>query len=162
MKILVVSDTHGHDENLIRVLQREWPIDVLIHCGDLEGSEEYIKEAVECPCFFVRGNNDFFSDLPREEVFQLGDYRIMATHGHQYGVSFGVGQLEEEARERQVQVVMFGHTHYPYLEEKQGLTILNPGSLSYPRQLGRQPSYLIMKINEDDSASYEHRYLEKA
>ena len=34
MKILVVSDTHGHDENLMRVLQREWPIDALIHCGD--------------------------------------------------------------------------------------------------------------------------------
>ena len=61
MKILVVSDTHGHDENLMRVLQREWPIDALIHCGDLEGSEDYIPEAVECPCFFVRGNNDFFS-----------------------------------------------------------------------------------------------------
>ena len=56
MKILVVSDTHGHDENLMRVLQREWPIDALIHCGDLEGSEDYIPEAVECPCFFVRGN----------------------------------------------------------------------------------------------------------
>ena len=63
MKILVVSDTHGHDENLMRVLQREWPIDALIHCGDLEGSEDYIPEAVECPCFFVRGNNDFFSDF---------------------------------------------------------------------------------------------------
>ena len=71
MKILVVSDTHGHDENLMRVLQREWPIDALIHCGDLEGSEDYIPEAVECPCFFVRGNNDFFSDLPKEEVFSL-------------------------------------------------------------------------------------------
>ena len=47
MKILVVSDTHGHDENLMRVLQREWPIDALIHCGDLEGSEDYIPEAVE-------------------------------------------------------------------------------------------------------------------
>lgn len=47
MKILVVSDTHGHDENLMRVLQREWPIDALIHCGDLEGSEDYIPEAVD-------------------------------------------------------------------------------------------------------------------
>ena len=50
MKILVVSDTHGHDENLMRALQRELPIDALIHWGDLEGSEEYIPEAVECPC----------------------------------------------------------------------------------------------------------------
>ena len=37
MKILVVSDTHGHDENLMRVLQREWPIGVQVDGGDLEG-----------------------------------------------------------------------------------------------------------------------------
>lgn len=67
MKILVVSDTHGHDENLMRVLQREWPIDALIHCGDLEGSEDYIPEAVECPCFFVRGNNDFSAICQRKK-----------------------------------------------------------------------------------------------
>mgnify|MGYP003179598116 CR=1 FL=1 len=140
MKILVVSDTHGHDENLMRVLQREWPIDALIHCGDLEGSEDYIPEAVECPCFFVRGNNDFFSDLPKEEVFSLENYRIMVTHGHMYGVSLSTCQLEEE----------------------EDLTVLNPGSLSYPRQPGRKPSYLVMQIDEQGKAHYEHRYLEKS
>ena len=97
MKILVVSDTHGHDENLMRVLQREWPIDALIHCGDLEGSEDYIPEAVECPCFFVRGNNDFFSDLPKEEVFSLENYRIMVTHGHMYGVSLAGRRSQESS-----------------------------------------------------------------
>ena len=69
---------------------------------------------------------------------------------------------EEEARSRQVQVVMFGHTHYPYLEEMEDLTVLNPGSLSYPRQPGRKPSYLVMEIDEQGKAHYEHRYLEKA
>lgn len=162
MKILVVSDTHGHDENLMRALQRELPIDALIHCGDLEGSEGYIPEAVECPCYFVRGNNDFFSDLPKEEEFTLGNYRILVTHGHLYGVSMSTCVLEEEARSRQVQVVMFGHTHYPYLEEMEDLTVLNPGSLSYPRQPGRKPSYLVMEIDEQGKAHYEHRYLEKA
>lgn len=43
---------------------------------------------------------------------------------------------------------MFGHTHKPYLETKDGVTILNPGSLSYPRQEGRRPSYMIMDIDE--------------
>ena len=71
-------------------------------------------------------------------------------------------QLEEEARSRQVQVVMFGHTHYPYLDEEEDLTVLNPGSLSYPRQPGRKPSYLVMQIDEQGKAHYEHRYLEKS
>ena len=110
----------------------------------------------------MRGNNDFFSDLPKEEEFTLGNYRILVTHGHLYGVSMSTCVLEEEARSRQVQVVMFGHTHYPYLEEMEDLTVLTPGSLSYPRQPGRKPSYLVMEIDEQGKAHYEHRYLEKA
>ena len=43
----------------------------------------------------LRGNNDFFSDLPKEEVFSLENYRIMVTHGHMYGVSLSTCQLEE-------------------------------------------------------------------
>lgn len=57
---------------------------------------------------------------------------------------------------------MFGHTHYPYLDEEEDLTVLNPGSLSYPRQPGRKPSYLVMQIDEQGKAHYEHRYLEKS
>ena len=38
MKILVVSDTHGRDEKLERVVEQEQPFDYLIHCGDVEGS----------------------------------------------------------------------------------------------------------------------------
>lgn len=160
MKVLVVSDTHGHDENLMRAVQREWPFDALVHCGDLEGSEEYLRESLDCACFFVKGNNDFFSDLPKDDVFCLENYRIMVTHGHMYGVSFSTSQLEEEARCKNVQVVMFGHTHYPYLDEQEDLTVLNPGSLSYPRQPGRKPGYLVMEIDAKGKAHYQQKYLE--
>ncbi len=36
MRVLIISDTHGHAENLSGVLERIWPIDALIHCGDVE------------------------------------------------------------------------------------------------------------------------------
>ena len=35
MKVLIVSDTHGHDENLERAVMQETPFDMLIHCGDV-------------------------------------------------------------------------------------------------------------------------------
>ena len=54
---------------------------------------------------------------------------------------------------------MFGHTHKPYLETKDGVTILNPGSLSYPRQEGRRPSYMIMDIDEAGEGHYTQKYL---
>ena len=54
---------------------------------------------------------------------------------------------------------MFGHTHKPYLDVQEGLTVLNPGSLSYPRQEDRRPSYIWMEIDEEGKAHYEIRYL---
>ena len=50
-------------------------------------------------------------------------------------------------------IVMFGHTHKPYLDTEDGITILNPGSLSYPRQEGRRSSYMIMTIDEAGEAA---------
>ena len=64
MKVLIVSDTHGRDENLEQVVMNEAPFDMFVHCGDVEGREIFIEALVECPCCIVSGNNDFFSDLP--------------------------------------------------------------------------------------------------
>lgn len=60
MKILIISDTHRKHENLLKVLERECPVDLLIHLGDAEGYEDYIAEQAGCPVEVVAGNNDFF------------------------------------------------------------------------------------------------------
>ena len=80
MKILVVSDTHGRDGNLEKVLGNVKPVDALIHCGDVEGREDYISLAAGCPAYMVAGNNDFFSELDRELEIDLGGHRILVTH----------------------------------------------------------------------------------
>ena len=49
MKILIISDTHRKHENLLKVLERECPVDLLIHLGDAEGYEDYIAEQAGCP-----------------------------------------------------------------------------------------------------------------
>ena len=100
MKVLIVSDTHGRDENLEIAINREAPFDMLVHCGDVEGREFYIEALAECPCSIVSGNNDFFSDLPREDVIEVEGNKILVTHGHYYGVSMAFDQLAEAARSR--------------------------------------------------------------
>ena len=160
MKILVVSDTHGHTKNLERVLEKVGDIDLFIHCGDLEGGEDYIRALVDVPCYMVAGNNDWFSDLQREMEISVDDYRIWITHGNNYGASMGPERLLEEAAARNVDVVMYGHTHSPLIEYQDNIVIVNPGSLSYPRQNGRKPSYLIMEIDRDHEAHYTINYLD--
>ena len=49
--------------------------------------------------------------------------------------------------------------HIPYLDIGEKITVLNPGSLSYPRQKGRRASYIIMEIHEDNSVEYELHYI---
>ena len=159
MKILIVSDTHGRDENLKKVVEMTKPFDCLIHLGDVEGSENYIRRMVPCPVRIVSGNNDFISDLPREIEFEIGAYKALMTHGHYYYVSLNTEELRRQARTRGKDIVMFGHTHKPYLDIQEDLTVLNPGSLSYPRQEGRRPSYIWMEIDEEGKAHYEIRYL---
>ena len=158
MKVLIVSDTHGHDENLERAVMQETPFDMLIHCGDVEGREIFIEALVECPCCIVSGNNDFFSDLPREDVIEIDGNRVLVTHGHYYGVSMDISGVAEEAKARNCDAVFFGHTHKPVIEQIEGVLTVNPGSLSYPRHHGRKPSYAVLETS-DGKMTAEIRYL---
>lgn len=159
MKILIVSDTHGKDMTLKNLLEKVKPIDMLVHCGDVEGSEDYIRELAECPVHMVAGNNDFFCDLPNEEEIQIGSYKVLVTHGHYYYISMGTQMLKDDARARGFDIVMFGHTHRPCLEQDKDIVILNPGSLSYPRQEGRKPSYMIMELDREGQAHFTVNYM---
>ena len=80
---------------------------------------------------------------------------------HYYNVSLGVEVLRQEAIERNCDIAMYGHTHRPFLEVGKDVTILNPGSLSYPRQEGRKPSYMVMEMDEDGTARYQTYYLDR-
>lgn len=162
MRILIVSDTHGRDGNLTWALEKTGPVDMLVHCGDVEGSEDFIRQIAGCPVHMVTGNNDFFSTLPREEEFQIGSYKVWLTHGHNYYVSMGSERIKEEAAARGMDIVMYGHTHKPVIDQAKetgGVTAINPGSISYPRQDGRRPSYILMELDRSGIAHYHLNFL---
>lgn len=159
MKILIISDTHRKNDNYLRVLCKIGKVDLVIHLGDVEGSEYTIQEAAGCPVEFVAGNNDFFSDLPSEKTLQIGRYRVMITHGHRYYIGMGNEMLKKEAVAQGADIVMYGHTHRPVIDISQDIIAINPGSLSYPRQENRKPSYIIMEIDDAGEASFSLHYL---
>ena len=154
MKVLIISDTHRRNENYLKLLETVAPIDMLIHCGDSEGSEYLISEAAGCPVEMVMGNNDFFSKLPGESEFTIGKYKVLLVHGHNYYVSMNNEILKREAKYRGADIVIYGHTHKPVVEYDEGIIAINPGSLTYPRQEGKRPSYIIMEIDGDQNAHF--------
>ena len=160
MRVLIVSDTHGRHGGLDRALQEAGNIDMLIHLGDVEGGETYIDAVADCEKHIIRGNNDFFSELPREEEFCIGSHKVFITHGHAYYVSLDPEYIREEGKARGAEIVMFGHTHRPFFEDDNGIIVLNPGSLPFPRQEGRKGSYMILEMDQDGGLDFSQKYLE--
>ena len=115
MKILVVSDSHGRNTNLIEIVKKVSPIDMMIHLGDFCGTATAIENMVKCPVHMVAGNNDYSSTYPREKVITIGKHRIFMTHGHLYGVKSGRENLIAHAKKAlpDVDFVLYGHTHLP-------------------------------------------------
>lgn len=159
MKILIVSDTHRRNENFFRIVEKVGPVDLVVHCGDAEGSEDILQKVADCPLQIVQGNNDFLSRVPKEKDFMIGNYKVWLTHGHNYYVSMNYEIIKREARDREVDIVMCGHTHKPIVDISNDLTLVNPGSLSYPRQEGRKPSYIIMELDKAGEVHYTINYL---
>jgi len=159
MKVLILSDTHGYNDTMYEVIDREAPFDMLIHCGDLEGAYDELRTKVNCTLHVVAGNNDYDPDMDRVRVFDIGKYKAVLTHGHRYRLYSDLSSLFYLAAENHADFVFFGHTHVPMIKEEGPVTLINPGSLTYPRQHGRKPSYIVGTIEDGSNPIFEVRYL---
>lgn len=148
MRILIISDTHSEDMVFADVVRDAGHYDVLIHAGDAEGSEDIYEEVCGTPFYYVAGNNDFFTAAPYDMDLELCGHRIFLTHGHHYMVSATESEVIDEGRDRHAEIVIYGHTHRPSCKKVKGMLVLNPGSLAYPRQPGRLPSYILLDLEE--------------
>ena len=159
MKVLILSDTHGYNDTMYEVIDREAPFDMLIHCGDLEGAYDELRTKVNCTLHVVAGNNEYDPDMDRVRVFDIGKYKAVLTHGHRYRLYSDLSSLFYLAAENHADFVFFGHTHVPMIKEEGPVTLINPGSLTYPRQHGRKPSYIVGTIEDGSNPVFEVRYL---
>lgn len=164
LRILIMSDSHGRNENvelaIAQVREEIGEFQMLIHLGDVGDARE-IESLAGVPCYIVRGNTDYDAKLLNANVIEAGGHRIFATHGHLYQVDMRLDLLRFAALENDCDIAMYGHTHVPYLEEDpDDVTILNPGSISKPRQADHHYTYMVMEIDDEDEVTYELRYVE--
>ena len=154
MKILVVSDTHGRNEDMLTIIKKEQP-DLTIHCGDLETDVDILSQQIDGAFLAVAGNMDYDPDMDRIKEFSIGKYKAILNHGNRYKVNMSLDGLYYLAVENHANFVFFGHTHVPMIRREGPVTFINPGSLTYPRQLGRECTYIIMNINDKDEPNIE-------
>ncbi len=156
MKILVCSDSHGVQRWMVRAVERERP-DRVIHLGDHDRDAARLAERYpELPLISLPGNCDYpLPGTPYTRVVELGGVRFFLTHGHPYRVKSGLLSIELAGREAEAQVVLFGHTHRAYCEEKDGMWLMNPGACG-----GMRPSYGIVEIENKSAACHLAAYEE--
>ncbi len=148
---LILSDSHGHPEAITEAIRRTRPTGILF-AGD--GLRDLTHSNLPCPLWAVRGNcdclmtplvtNGSLVEPPEEELFCLEGLRVLLLHGHRYGVKSGLGFAIAQAARREVDILIFGHTHIPYEHRlvpdmpegaalRKPLFLFNPGSIGDSR-----------------------------
>ena len=159
MKVLVISDIHGssyYAEKIKEIVARENP-DKIILLGDLyyhgprnDLTQEYapmkvaeILNSLKDKLLVVKGNCDaevdeMISDFKFEDhlLLDINGKKIYFTHGHRYNI--------EVIPYEDFEVLIYGHIHQGFIQEKEGYLFANPGSISLPK-CGTEHSYLILE-----------------
>jgi len=145
LRIGVFSDTHNDLTLAKEVLNKLEPLDLLLHAGDHYRDGRILEKQFEVSTKSVVGNCDFFSGGPEEEIIELGQFTILLTHGHNYGVKKSLQRLYYRSQEVGANIVVFGHTHVPLYIIENNVHFLNPGSLTLPRG-NSSPSYGMITL----------------
>lgn len=147
MRILVTGDTHGQIDNVLEAAEL-LDIDYLIFTGDHYVDGEKIAKFLSIPYAGVKGNCDRNIKAVEEEVIKIGGKKILLIHGHLYGVKNTLDNIYYRGLEKEVDVVVFGHTHIPLCEQVDDLWLINPGSPTYPRA-GKEETFAVVDIEDN-------------
>jgi putative phosphoesterase len=117
----VISDTHGLvREQALAALRGS---DVIVHAGDI-GSLDVLAHLQQiAPTHAVRGNNDrdaWGRKLPLTEVVAMGQHHVYLLHD--------IADLDVDPAAAGFAAVIYGHSHKPLIEWRDGVLYLNPGS----------------------------------
>ena len=175
MKVLVISDIHGssyYARKIEEIVERENPEKIVL-LGDLyyhgprnELSQEYapmevakILNSLKDKLMVVRGNCDaevdeMISEFKFEEhiLTNINGKNIYFTHGHKYNI--------ENIPYEDFDILIYGHIHQGFIQEKEGYLFANPGSISLPKG-GTEHSYLILEENQITLKDVDGRILQE-
>lgn len=151
---VILSDTHGNIGGIESLDNLFSECDLIIHLGDTSADGAKIARKYPDKTFLVNGNCDPMHCGENELVIDIENIKIFATHGHLYSVKSTLTRLAKRAKELNCSIALYGHTHKAGEDMIDGVTLINPGTLSrYSRQ-----SYLYLVVN-GDKATFKTVYL---
>jgi putative phosphoesterase len=146
VRIGVVSDSHGDLYLLDRAINMMGELDLIIHLGDHYKDIIKVNEKYNKPIEYVVGNNDYKGTADYEKTISIKGKKIFLTHGHRYGVYYGLERLHFKALEEEADIVLYGHTHIQNIERNGDMLYINPGSTYIPRDY--KPGCVVIIIDD--------------
>ena len=158
-KLGIISDTH---DRLYRgVFDAFAAVDLILHAGDIISEDVLSRLKKISPVEAVYGNCDLYSlasRLPAQRILSLEGLNLLLIHniGNPNDFSCWVkrGEFKPEPN-----LVVFGHTHRPLFEQKDGYLFVNPGCAGMAWR-GHPPTVLLLEIA--DRRIVRHRFVELA
>lgn len=160
MKILVISDSHGSTNNILTLKKQIKKVDLVIHCGDGTEDFDFIKDYMKCDLWGVSGNMDSLNiyNAPRVIDREIEGKKIHIEHGDAFndwnsGRRLNNETLLQAAKASGYDVIFYGHTHVQSIVNEDGIWLINPGSISLPKD-SCYPSYIIMETDGKGGFSF--------
>ena len=158
MRIGIMSDSHGNTMAVDQAIQKAGQVDVWLHAGDLIQDAEYLSIVTGKEVIHVAGNCDWpQSSVPEEILIEKAGHKIFLSHGHIYGVKRGNSDYYRAALAKGADVAIYGHTHVAEIDEKKNCLMINPGSVSHPRD-GQAQSFMVLNL-QGQEIKVEHFHI---
>lgn len=146
-RIGIISDTHG----LLRpeVEETLQGCEAILHGGDVNKPEIIEKLNRIAPTYVVRGNNDkeWAGKLPETLTVSLCGIRFYMVHNKKY-----IPKREEDLKD--VDIIVYGHSHKYEEKQENGRLLLNPGSCG-PRRFTQPITFAVLAVEDDGAYKVE-------
>ena len=149
----LISDTHVPKRAMCipkKVFEIFEKVDYIIHAGDLV--ELAVVDDLEqiAPVLAVHGNMDSLevaNAIPSHNSLKVFDWKIGVTHDQ--NILFGLNKPNETAKEKEFDVIVYGHTHVADVKWAGKVLYINPGSPTDPSSVLVKPSVGLLKITKE-------------
>lgn len=166
----LIADTHVPDRRRglhpkVIPLFKEAGVNQILHAGDISVPRVLRQLNEVAPVLAVRGNRDWFgfADLPMTRTIEIGEMHVGLTHGHAgwrayvkdklafllsgRPQSFDFYTQRVVAQFPDINAIVFGHNHEPFVREIEGKLVINPGSACCQMLPGKPPSVALLHID---------------
>jgi uncharacterized protein len=136
MKIAIISDIHDNIINLEKCLEwcRDEKIEKIICCGDVTNAEtvNFLSKNFQGEIYMIRGNMEIYKDeeiIDIKNIKYLDRFNIINLDGKNIGLCHEPFFIDQVSKLGDCEIIFYGHTHKPWINERGKMKIVNPGTL---------------------------------